>query len=190
MVNQQLDTTNAEHLIYKRPPLEIAILGGIRLDGLDRLRTTLKIQVEHLAIRHNLDLYNDNQLEKLTRKAAERLEVGTSVITAALLDLTDLLEQYRLEEIEKKAQEQTEQRKMLTPEEIKAAKLYLSSPNLMERTGQDIGKAGVIGEETNRLLMYLIFTSRKRETPCTSLVWGLRHWKDTFTRKSRPVNTR
>jgi len=160
-----LDTTNAEHIIYKKPPLEITILGGIRLDGLDRLRATLKIQVEHLAIRHNLDLYNDNQLEKLTRKAAERLEVGTSVVTAALLDLTDLLEQYRLEGIEKKAQEQTEQRKMLTPEEIKQAKLYLSSPNLMERTGQDIGRAGVIGEETNRLLMYLIFTSRKRETP-------------------------
>ena len=40
--SQQLDTTNAEHLIYKRPPLEIAILGGIRLDGLDRLRTTPK----------------------------------------------------------------------------------------------------------------------------------------------------
>ncbi|WP_289001048.1 hypothetical protein [uncultured Roseivirga sp.] len=47
-----LDTTNAEHILYKKPPLEITILGGIRLDGLDRLRTTLKIQVEHLAIRH------------------------------------------------------------------------------------------------------------------------------------------
>ena len=166
MSDQQrtLDTTNAEHLIYKRPPLEIAVLGGIRLDGLDRLRTTLKIQVEHLAIRHNLDLYNDNQLEKLTRKAAERLEVGTSVITAALLDLTDLLEQYRLGEIERQSEE-TEQRKMLSLEEIKAAKLYLSSPNLMERTGQDIGSAGVIGEEINRLLMYLIFTSRKRDNP-------------------------
>jgi len=35
----------------------------------------------------------------------------------------------------------------------------------MERTKEDIGKAGVIGEENNRLLMYLIFTSRKRETP-------------------------
>ena len=159
-----LDTTNAEHIIYKSPPLEITILGGIRLDGLDRLRTTLKVQVEHLAIRHNLDLYNDNQLEKLTRKAAERLEVGTSVVTAALLDLIDLLEQYRLSEIEKETQD-TEQRKMLSPEEIKTAKLYLSSPNLMERTKEDIGHAGVIGEETNRLLMYLIFTSRKRETP-------------------------
>lgn len=86
-----LDTTNAEHILYKSPPLEITVLGGIRLDGLDRLRTTLKIQVEHLAIRHNLDLYNDSQLEKLTRKAAERLEVGTSVVTAALLDLIDLV---------------------------------------------------------------------------------------------------
>jgi hypothetical protein len=28
-----------------------------------------------------------------------------------------------------------------------------------------IGKSGVIGEEVNRLLMYLIFTSRKREHP-------------------------
>lgn len=160
----KLDTTNAEHIIYKRTPLEIAILGGIRLDGLDRLRTTLKIQVEHLAIRHNLDLYNDNQLEKLTRKAAERLEVGTSVVTAALLELIDLLEEYRLSEIERQAVKE-DQRKMLSPEEIKKAKLYLSSPNLMERTKEDIGKAGVIGEETNRLLMYLIFTSRKRETP-------------------------
>lgn len=159
-----LDTTNAEHILYKSPPLEITILGGIRLDGLDRLRTTLKIQVEHLAIRHNLDLYNDNQLEKLTRKAAERLEVGTSVVTAALLELIDLLEQYRLAEIESQATKE-DQRKMLTPEEMQQAKLYLSSPNLMERTKEDIGKAGVIGEETNRLLMYLIFTSRKRESP-------------------------
>jgi len=35
----------------------------------------------------------------------------------------------------------------------------------MERTKEDIGKSGVIGEENNRLLMYLIFTSRKREQP-------------------------
>jgi hypothetical protein len=52
-MERSLDTTNAKHITYKKPLLEITILGGIRLDGLDRLRTTLKIQVEHLAIRHN-----------------------------------------------------------------------------------------------------------------------------------------
>jgi len=157
-------TDNAQHLIYENGILRIEILGGIKLDGLDRLRVTLKIQVEHLTLRHNLDLYNDTQVEKLVRKTAEKLEVGTSVTTAALMDLTNKLEHYRLIELENQTT-QEDKRKLLTPEEIQKAKLYLSSPNLMQRTKEDIGRAGVIGEEDNRVLMYLIFTSRKREKP-------------------------
>jgi hypothetical protein len=162
---RSLDITNAEHITYKHGGIEITVLGGIRLEGLDRMRTTLKIQVEHLSLRHNLDLYNDTQVEKLVRKVAEKLEIGTSVIAAALTDLTDLLEQYRLDEIERQGASQHDKRKILTEEEQQQAKVYLSAPNLIERTREDIGKAGVIGEENNRLLMYLIFTSRKRETP-------------------------
>jgi len=159
-----LNTTNPDHLTYESGMLQIAILGGIRLEGLDRMRVTLKIEVEHLALRHNLDLYNDTQTEKLIRKVAEKLEIGTSVTAAALLNLTDLLEQYRLEEIEKQSTVH-DKRKLLTTEEIKVAQQYLSAPNLMERTKEDIGRAGVIGEASNRLLMYLIFTSRKRQNP-------------------------
>lgn len=161
----RLDTTNPDHLLYRNGLLDIAILGGIRLEGLDRMRVTLKIQIEHLAIRHNLDLYNDTQVEKLVRKVAEKLEVGTSVIGAALNELTDLLEQYRLGQIEKQNTQQHDKKKILTQEEQQVARVYLSAPNLIERTKEDIGKAGVIGEEMNRLLMYLIFTSRKRENP-------------------------
>ena len=161
-----LDTSNPEHLLYQHGLLAIAILGGLRTDILDRMRVTLKIKVEHLSIRHNLDLYNSTQVDKLVRLVAERLEIGTSVIAAALMDLIDLLEAYRLEERERiAAASQQNQRKILSEEEIKEAKLYLSSPNLMARTKEDIGKAGVIGEEMNRLLEYLIFTSRKRDNP-------------------------
>ena len=164
MKDKKLDPTNPDHITYEHPPLDIAILGGIRMEGLDRMRATLKIQVEHLSLRHNLDLYNDTQVEKLIRKIAERLEIGTSVAAAALTDLTDELEKYRLEEIEKQHQVQ-DKKKFLNPEEIKAAQAYLKAPNLMGRTMEDIGRAGVIGEENNRLLMYLIFTSRKRDNP-------------------------
>jgi predicted transcriptional regulator len=161
---RQLDTANPDNIRYQQGAMDITILGGVRLEGLDRMRVTLKIQVEHLSIRHNLDLYNDNQVEKLVRKVAEKLEIGTSVITAALTDLTDLLEQYRLDQIERQGAA-NDKRKILTEEEQQQARLYLSAPNLIERTREDIGRAGVIGEENNRLLMYLIFTSRKRETP-------------------------
>jgi hypothetical protein len=86
------------------------------------------------------------------------------VAAAALTELTDELEKYRLEEIERMARDE-KQKKLLSPEETKKAQLYLSSPNLMARTMEDIGKAGVIGEHDNRVLMYLIFTSRLRENP-------------------------
>jgi predicted transcriptional regulator/histone H3/H4 len=166
MKSNKLNSANPDHITYEHPPVEIAVLGGIRLEGLDRMRVTLKVQIEHLNLRHNLDLYNDNQTEKLIRKIAERLEIGTSVVAAALIELTDALERYRLEELERMASANNQnKRKVLNPEEIKAAKQYLSAPNLMERTKEDIGKAGVIGEHDNRVLMYLIFTSRKRDNP-------------------------
>ena len=160
-----LNVTNPDCLTYDHPPLAISVLGGIRLEGLDRMRATLKIKAaEQQAVRHNLDLYNQIQVEKLVRKVAERLEIGTSIITVALADLTEALEDYRMAELEKQSRAQ-DTRKLLTSEEMQAATAYLSAPNLIERTREDIGKAGVIGEETNRLLMYLIFTSRKRENP-------------------------
>lgn len=160
----KLNTSNPEHLTYIHDMLEISVLGGIRLEGLDRLRTTLKIEVEGLALRHNLDLYNDNQVDKLVRKVAEKLEIGTSITTAAILELTSLLEKYRLEELENQITD-TDKRKILSKEEFNEAKTYLSAPNLIQRTKEDIGQSGVVGEEDNRLLMYLIFTSRKRESP-------------------------
>ena len=36
---------------------------------------------------------------------------------------------------------------------------------MLNKTNEMIGKSGVIGEETNGLLMYLILTNRKRECP-------------------------
>ncbi len=158
---------NPEQLIYDNELLLLTVLGGIKLEGLDRMRVTLKIQVKETSIppiRHNLDLYNDTQLEKLIRKSAERLEVGTSVLSASLSELTEQLEQYRLEQIEQ-TQPQIPQSPQLTKQETEEATRLLTSKNLLEVTNELIGQSGMIGETDNRLLMFLIFTSRKREQP-------------------------
>ena len=114
--------------------------------------------------RHNLNLYNDTQTEKLIRKTADKLEIGTSVIAASLAELTEQLEAYRIEQIKNKAPEMP-QRPTLTAEQVRAAQAFLKEPNLLERTNEMIGKSGMIGEENYRLLMYLIFTSRKQIQP-------------------------
>ena len=162
-----LHTTNPEQLIYEHELLKLTVLGGIRLEGLDRMRATLKIELKDSPrppLRHSIDLYNDTQVEKLIRKAAERLEVGTSIVAATLSQLTEQLEQYRLDTIKQQAPEPIGL-PPLSHQEHEAATGYLAAPDLLARTQADIGRAGVIGEEANRLLMYLVFTSRLREQP-------------------------
>lgn len=115
-----LNTQNPNQLEYQNKLLKIAVLGGIRLDGLDRMRVTVKIQsteADSMAVRHNLDLYNDTQVEKLIRKTATKLEIGISVIEASINELIEALENYRLESINN--QEPTNKKKQLTEKEKK-----------------------------------------------------------------------
>jgi len=163
-MQKNFNITNPDCMEYQNADLNISVMGGVKLNGLDRLRVTLKVESCNQAIRHNLDLYNDTQLLKFTRKVAERLEIGTSIIGEVLNELTTELENYRLEQLDlKKAEAPT--KKALTETEVRAAQAFLESKNLLQVTNEQIGKSGMIGEENNRLLMYLIFTSRKREQP-------------------------
>lgn len=116
------------------------------------------------SIRHTLDLYHSDYLEKFINKASDQLEIGTNVLRRAIAELTEQVEAYRLSKIES-LKEQKPQFRQLTDERRDRAIRYLKSPNLLQRTGEDIGKTGVVGEESNRHLMYLVFTSRLREQP-------------------------
>ena len=136
-MSAKLNTTNAQNLLYKTEEITIAVVGGIKLDGLDRMRVTLKITVHNrkydlyldnpeiaaLTIRHNIDLYNDTQVEKLVRRISERLEIGSINTIKALTDLTDQLEQYRLKQLENKQVEGYKAKKLTKEEEKKAGNI-------------------------------------------------------------------
>ena len=168
-----LDTSNSNNYQYITKHLEIHILGGIKTNKLESLRVTVSIQKlkSNNILRHSIDLYNDNQLEKFVRKVAERLEIGTSIVRKTLQEVTKELESYRFLLIEQYEQANKPQYKTLNASELRTAEAFLSKGNLLKRTNEYIGKSGVIGEDVNRLLMYLIFTSRKTNNPlhCISL---------------------
>ena len=169
-----LNTQNPHNYKYQTKALEIHILGGIKTNKLETLRVTLSIQKTNFnqILRQSIDLYNDNLVEKLVRKCAERLEIGTSVIRKDLQELTKALENYRFLLIDNESQSQQPAIKQLTAKEEKEAIKFLKSKNLLEKTNELIGKSGVIGEINNRLLMYLIFTSRKTKNPLHSISLG------------------
>jgi hypothetical protein len=162
-----LDTQNPEQLTYNNSLIKLTVLGGIKIEGLDRMRATLKAELPDSPkppIRHNLDLYNDTQLEKFIRKTAERLEIGTSVIAASLAELTAQLESYRLQKL-KEQQPETEPIKVLNQQEKEAAETYLKQNNLLDQTARDLAKSGIVGETENALILYLAMSSRKCADP-------------------------
>jgi len=163
----RLNTKNPEYITFEACGLLFVLLGGLNLHQMDRMRVTLKISVLEApvqSIRHTVDLYNDDLVEKLIGKTSERLETECKTLRLAIGRLTEGLEGYRLNQMES-LKTKAPERRTLTPERVNQAIAYLRSPDLLQRTGRDIGRTGMVGEENNRLLMFLIFTSRLRETP-------------------------
>ena len=160
----RLITENVELLVFGNGVIQIQVLGGIRLEGLDRMRVTLKLVYQQKTLRHNLDLYNDDQVDRLVKKVCNRMELGSREVQSLLDDLTESLESYRMEQVESSQKKPLAVKRMTSNEESKA-KEYLSGENLMQRTMDDLGKSGIIGESKNRLLMLMVMTSRKRDHP-------------------------
>ena len=175
--NSELNTSNPDYITYQKGALKCVLLGGISIQQIDRLRVTLllervpKLSPLHSIRQSGLDLYNDSFVEKFGRTAAEKLEIGTSEIRLIIAELIEALEKYRLQRIAADRKE-TPKDRILTQEQKEAALKYLKAPNLLKRTNADIGKSGMIGEEVNRLLMYLVFTSRLRENPLNIICLG------------------
>jgi hypothetical protein len=159
----KLNTSNPECLQWNHEQVRSSILGGIRIEGLDRMKVTLKIEYKEHVIRHNLDLYNDASMDRLVKRCAERFSLGTAYVSDVFTVLVNDLEAYRLEEMKKGTAVIT--RVPISADRARQVMAFLKAPDLLARTNELIGQSGVVGEEVNRFIMYLVFTSRKREQP-------------------------
>jgi DNA primase len=114
-----------------------------------------------------LELYSARQRGVFVKLGAEELGVEESVIKRDLGELLLRLEQ-RQEEAARAVMAPTVP-EMTAPERAAALEL-LRAPDLATRIVEDLGKCGVVGEETNKLVAYLAATSRKLERPLAVVI--------------------
>lgn len=170
----KLNTESPELLIYDNCELYFEILGGIRITGLDRMKVTLKVQHatrQLLPIRDTLDLYNRSQTEQLIQTISENFDANIKQTETAISELTGELENYRLEKIEA-LQPKEKQPYEMTPAARAAAISELKKPNLLQRTGQLLMQCGIVGEQTNSLIAYLVYCTRKQNIPLHVMFLG------------------
>jgi DNA primase len=165
-----LNTSNKHNLKYRTENATYSIKGGITKNNLDAMKVTLVIEIEgsHRKSRNKLDLYEDKQVDKISREAAEKLNIEASEIEKDLNRLTDLLDEYR------EAGKQIE--KPIVPimdsREREQCLTFLKKPNLIKSIDKLIEKSGVIGEESNRINLFCIAASHKMPQTLHALVQG------------------
>lgn len=117
----------------------------------------------------DLNLYSARQRAAFEKQAAHELGVVEDVVKRDLGQVLKKAEALQEETI-RKALEPKQKPVVMSEEETAGALELLRDPRLLSRILQDFERAGVVGEETNKLTAYLAATSRKLERPLAVII--------------------
>lgn len=118
-----------------------------------------------------LDLYEFNQVEKTCKTVAEKLGLRKDLIEKDLSQLTELLEFYREKKIHQKQNHSSNKIEVPIASATKCIE-FLKSENLVQKFNKLIGKCGIVGEENNRILLFVIASSYKMPDTLHALIQG------------------
>ena len=118
-----------------------------------------------------VDLYDYGQLEKACKLVADKLGLSKEGVEKDLDQLMQLLEFYRDKALHQGGKK--EERKI----EVGAATAsqcieFLKTESLIKKLNEQIGKVGIVGEEVNRILLFVIASSYKMPDTLHALIQG------------------
>lgn len=166
---KNLQVHNSNFITFKNPILTVDILGGVDLQMIERMVCTLRITHQNFPpFRTTLDLYNDNQTDKLIRRLCDKWELKLLEVSEILHGLILELETYRLEEL-KYTGKNTKKEFILTENDRKEALKLLKSKDLIKKLTQHLNTTGIIGEDENAIILFMALSSFKFSNPFSVL---------------------
>ena len=170
------DTTNPYNLQLTTATASYQVRGGVRLAerDLDSLKITLLVTNEAgRKSRQKLDLYEDRQVSRAARAVAERLTLRADLVELDLDGLTEQLDDYREALRQEKQLDQLQEATVAVSAGDRARCTdFLTAPALLDRIGELIGRAGITGEENNRLLLFVVASSYAMPQTLHALIQG------------------
>ena len=117
-----------------------------------------------------VDLYEWREVEKVCRLAADKLGLDERAVAADLERLARELEGYAHR---KRSGTATEKKQLELPADVRDKCIkFLRAPDLLQQIGERIGRAGIVGEEANRLLLFVVASSYKMPDTLHALIQG------------------
>ncbi|HFD11989.1 MAG TPA: toprim domain-containing protein [Crenotrichaceae bacterium] len=135
----------------------------------DQLKINVLVSRNELFYVDTLDIYSARHRAAYVKQASIELGLKDDAIKKDLGKVLVKLEELQEKQI-KQALEPEDKKITLSDEDQKAALELLKAPSLLSRILEDFNLAGVIGEETNKLVGYLAGVSRKLDKPLAVII--------------------
>ncbi len=150
-----------------------SIMGNLPMD-MGNMRISLVIIANESVRKHRLkiDLFETSNVEYHCKELSEKYGFDYHLLEADLLELTDLLEQYRDELFNLDSSSLSEElsEKELTPKAEEKAVEFLSKPQLFKNIDTLLEQSGIIGENNNRKILFTVASSYKMPYPLHAMV--------------------
>lgn len=170
-----LEILNDYKISYKGTTGTFFVIGNLPMD-LGNLRISLQIQEKETQRKHRLkiDLFDFVNVQTQCTELSEKQGFEYHSLQADIIQLTDLLEQYRESLFEAELNPITDlySEKELTPQAGEKAIEFLSKASLFESIDVLLEQSGIVGEEDNRLLLFILASSYKMPYLMHGLIQG------------------
>ena len=166
---QNLQIHNPNFITFADALFTIDVLGGVDLLQIEKMICTLRISHKNYPpMRYTLDLYVDNQTDKLIRTLCDKYEIMLLEVSKSVHLFICQLESYKLERLR---YPQADKGKIfeMSEAEQETAKKYLSDKSLIINLQNDLEKIGILGEQENALILFLSMASHKSDNPFSVL---------------------
>lgn len=168
---KNLNILNKNFITYKDELLTIDVLGGVDLKEIERIVCTLRISYQNYpAKRTTIDLYSENQIDKLIRTICDKWELKLGDVSPCIHKLIKQLEEYKLKNLN--YTNTNEQEFIITDSERKAALKQLNSKTLLKQVNSHLNNVGIIGEDKNAQILFLAMASHKYDNPFSAILLG------------------
>ena len=156
----KLIKSNPNHMKCGYGKIQFEVLGGVNHENYQSLRVMLLSKIDRYKQREALDLYDATQVLKYQRKLSEATNTSITDVKDAFYHLIDELDEYINELRENKGKPVVEKIEIDANAYSEAVAL-LTSKNLLSDLQILMNCAGVVGNENNRMILFLVYLSRK-----------------------------
>lgn len=151
------------------------VVGNLPMD-LGNLRVSLQIVAHTTQKKHRLkvDLFDFGSVQSQCGELSEKQGFDFQELETDFLQLTDLLEQHREALFDAEINPVTDRysEKELTPQAHEKAVEFLSKPQLLENINKLLEQNGIVGEEQNRMVLFILASSYKMPYLMHAIVQG------------------